>query len=392
MEIPVSDAQRGATRILILVVVLILSALVGWYWLRAPVAATAAGPSTAAAAPAGTADVTPTGQPAASFAEGLPVRVRRPAQPPAASTSAVTPLAELPPLPPAEQPLADAYEVLEKRARAGDVQAASRLAQDALCCAGMDMAASALDYFNNRAPQNTDRQQVVQQAAMRAVAEDNLLKLRGYCGKSPMQRPPQLFDLALRAAELGDPVMTMELLGGRRLMGMLQSQAVAEYERVGRYRDRALDLITRQVQQGNLDAVRLLAAAHANPDLHSTLGGLLERDPQAVLVYDLLYLRAGGQAYRGRFNGFVERMRQQPALLSGVDFPAAEQQAEQLYQQYFAGRTPSETGQPRLAMLEPDDGWSAPPASLARMRTCPAQPFSMNMPMPAAPRASGPAP
>lgn len=362
-------------RLLPLWIVLAATLAVGlWYWpassgLSSPRPDTPSEPTMPAAAAGKVAEHEP-----------LSVPIARKVQAAAPVPVAAAEVAERLPIPSLSIPFGDALAALEFHADAGDVQARIRLYHQSRCCKDMDGISGVIAASRSQPVPESFRAHLPE-------LESYLLALDAQCGKVPRFSSAQLQRYQRWAREAGDPVALIEFATGMPLnfmpaeIGSFDEQI----QRLQARRDGALPALQRALEGGNLDAVTLLASLHATPSLHRELGSLVEQSWQTTAVYNFLYLRAGGQAFRRRYEDFVAVMQHR---LKPTELAVAQQQAEALYQRHFAGRPTTEFAPGLVPGLHPGPDFR-PSAALPGLPHCPVRP----MPRPApAPPPARPAP
>lgn len=341
-----------------------------WVWTAsAPVPAVADAPAAASAPPPPAAAI---GDAAADDVVTIPIaRKVLPVQPAPAAPAAVAP--ERVPSPPLDVPLGDALPALEIRAHAGDVQARLRLYHHSRCCKDIDSLSGAIAASRSQAVPEPLRAYVPQ-------LESYLLELDALCGKVPRFTPAQLQRYHSWAREAGDPLALIEFATGAPIQVRLSDEGSfdEQIQRLQARRDGALPALQRALESGNLDAVSVLASLHATPDQHRELGGLVQQSWQTTAVYNFLYLRAGGQAFRRQYETFVATMQRR---LKPAELAQAQQQAEALYQRHFAGKPVTEFAPGLVPGLSPGPDFQ-PSEPLPGLAQCPVRPSFRPAPPP----------
>ncbi|MCU0756442.1 MAG: hypothetical protein MUE46_15195 [Xanthomonadales bacterium] len=345
--------------ILLLIAVAAILVLGVWRW-PAPAHGPAASPERSAPS------LPPAIPPDTARVEALNIPIAR-----KVSSSTLAPVesaivAEQVPIPPPSMPFGEALAALESHAGAGDVQARIRLYHQARCCKDMDGVSAYV--ASARSPHFPDSQRAHLQAL-----ESYLLALDAICGKVPRLGNARLQRYQSWAREVGDPVALLEFASSLP-MSFSYVEATSFDEQIQRLqarRDGALPALQRALESGNLDAVTLLASLHATPNLHRELGSLVQQSWPTTAVYNLLYLRAGGQAFRRQYEGFVTMMQRR---LTPAELAMAQQQAEALYQRHFAGKPITEFAPGLVPGLLPAPEFLPSPA-LPGLARCPVRPI-----------------
>jgi hypothetical protein len=271
---------------------------------------------------------------------------------------------ELLPMPVPALPFAQARAALEQRAQAGDLPAAMRLLDESKCCGTVHVGMNYL--LRIRPPaMSAEETKIFDELLTRIKSHEQTMQLR--CGdlkKNPLNY--QAIQKWARAA--GDPLSVIEFTRARPNYGASIQEQIKQLQE--RERD-AIPSLHRLVAQGNLDAVMMLASLHATPGYHGDLGSLVKQDWETTAVYNLLYLRAGGRAFRTRVQSFAAQMS---TRLTPEQLQAAKTRAADIYDASFAGRTASEYGVPMVApgLRQEADFAATPRASGAS--ACPALP------------------
>lgn len=357
-------------RMTLLLMVLVATVAVGFWRWSAPTDP----PTASASAPSQTDPAPPPVQaPSGSPAEALsiPIARKRPTV-----TAEVPAIAEQVPMPPLSMPVGDALAALEAHASAGDRQARVRLYHQARCCRD-------LDQVSRYVAAGRTAQFPESQKAHLAEMEAHLLALDGLCGQFPRLSNARMQRFQNWAREAGDPVAILEFASGAPNFYSYTDPGSfdEQIQRLQARRDGALPALQRALESGNLDAVTLLASLHATPSLHRELGGLVEQSWQTAAVYNLLYLRAGGRAFRPQYEGFVSVMRHR---LKPDELERAQQQADALYQRYFAGKPVTEFAPGLVPGLIPAADFQPTPA-LPGLAQCPTRPMPGRSATPASP-------
>jgi len=288
-------------------------------------------------------------------------------------------------MPPLDAPLAESLRALEALAWAGDAAAATRLYEQAKCCAETDNMAMLVSGIT-ASEQWSNQQDAVNGGAPRVRTEypnamkDHLLSLNAYCGKVPtrlFQRLPEYQTLARRT---DDPIAILEFVRTD-----LRRNALPMHEQIAVLNERqseALNSLSALVACGNLDAVVLLASLHATPALHGDLGKQVEQSWPTTAVYNHFYLYAGGRAYRAQYENFVRLMA---TRLSPSQMSTAREQAQQLWQRYCANKPFAETAPSGLAPGLAADPAFVPSPRYQGERSCPQRPKVLPFERPAVP-------
>ncbi len=359
---------------MILLLVLVATLAVGFWRWPAPT-------DTPASSPAAPSDQSAPAATQSTSAEPLSIPIARKVSPATPAPSAAAVVAERVPIPPLSMPFGDALAALESHASAGNVQARIRLYHQARCCKDMDSVSSVIA---------TSRSQPVPEnfRALLPELESYLLALDAVCGKVPRFTNRQIQRYQSWAREAGDPVALIEFASGMP-MNFMPSEIGSFDDQIRRLqarRDGALPALQRALENGNLDAVTMLASLHASPSLHRELGGLVEQSWQTTAVYNYLYLRAGGQAFRRQYENFVAVMQRR---LKPAELALAQQQAEALYQRHFAGKPVTEFSPGLVPGLYPGPDFQ-PSSALPGLAHCPVRPAPRLPPTPTPPPARSP--
>lgn len=357
-------------RISLLLLVLVATLAVGlWRW-----SASTDMPSASASAPARTdpappPEQTPSGSPAEPLS--IPIARKRPTV-----TAELPAIAEQVPIPPLSMPIGDALAALEAHASAGDRQARIRLYHQTRCCRDLDQVSRYV--AAGRTAQFPESQQ-----AHLAEMEVYLLALDELCGEFPRLSNARMQRYQTWAREAGDPVAILEFASGTPNFFTYADPGSfdEQIQRLQARRDGALPALQRALERGNLDAVTLLASLHATPTLHRELGGLVDQSWQTAAVYNFLYLRAGGRAFRPQYEGYVLVMRHR---LKPDELERAQQQADALYQRHFAGKPVTEFAPGLVPGLIPAVDFQPTPA-LPGLAQCPIRPLPRRSGTPASP-------
>ena len=281
-------------------------------------------------------------------------------------------------LPEATLPLAKSLPELERLAKLGDVNAALRLYDEAKCCASLPDMTLGIANMSARPPgsPSLSAEQIAGRDRFAQAAKDHIITLNAFCGAVPTRLVRDLPRYRTLAEQSNSVAMQLEFLAG-------ESPYQPNYrpkplrERIvslQRFEREAIGTLHGLIARGNLDAVAMMAAIHATPQMHGDLGSLVKTDLYVTAVYDLLYLQAGGRAYRGQFEGFVrDRL---PRQLSATQLVQARAEADALYQRYFKRAATTEFGGAiRIMGLQPvKDFQGSPPYPGAR--TCPKMAFN----------------
>lgn len=342
-----------------------------WQWTAPMPTPTPAAPSASAAPPppaGGTAGVVDT--------DSTSIPIARKAVPALSAPAAAAPIvAERVPVPPLSMPFGDALPALEANASAGDVQARLRLYHHSRCCQDLDSISGAIA---------ASRAQPLPEHVRAFVPdlESYLLALDALCGKVPRFTSQQLQRYRNWARDAGDPVALIEFAAGTPITVRPTDSASfdEQIQRLQARRDGALPALQRALESGNLDAVTMLASLHATPNLHRELGSLVQQSWQTTAVYNFLYMRAGGQAFRRQYENFISQMQRR---LTPAELAQAQQQAEALYQRHFAGKPVTEYAPGLVPGLSPGPDFR-PTAVLPGLAQCPIRP-SLRPPPPTSP-------
>ena len=257
---------------------------------------------------------------------------------------------ELPPMPAPGLPLALAKSALEQRAQAGDLPAAMRLLDETKCCATR---ASSMTYLLITRPPQLDPEEAKFFDALLIGIKTHQQTMQQRCGE--LQHNSIYSKTAQKLARAaGDPLSVIEFARSPPLVG---GSIRAQIEHLQERERDAIPGLHRLVSAGNLDAVMLLGSLYATPSYHGDLGSLVQQNWESTAVYNLLYLRAGGRAYRSRLQSFADQMT---ARLSPEQLQSAKARALEIYNTAFAGRTASEYGIAFVAPgLQQEPGFTA---------------------------------
>ena len=257
---------------------------------------------------------------------------------------------ELLPMPAPDLPLAVSHSALVQRAQAGDLPAAMRLLDESKCCGTRNISTN---YLLNIRPTNLDAEEAKFFDAYLTGIKTHEQTMQRRCGDITKT------SIDIKAAQkwaraAGDPLSLIEFARSPPLFGASIAAQIQQLQE--RERD-AIPSLHRLVSQGNLDAVMLLASLYATPNLHGDLGSLVQQDLETTAVYDMLYLRAGGRAYRARLEAFTAQMN---TRLTPEQLQSAKTRALEIYNTAFAGRTSSEYGIAFVAPgLQQEPGFAA---------------------------------
>jgi hypothetical protein len=288
------------------------------------------------------------------------------------STQPAKPALAALPLPEATLPLAKSLTELERLANLGDVNAALRLYDEAKCCAGLpditlSIANMAAKPRNSYEPTEArDRQSQFIQAA-----KDHMIALNTFCGAVPTSLPRDLARYRTLAEQSNSISMQLEFLSGESPFQprFMQKPLRERIESLQRFERDAIPTLHRLIARGNLDAVAIIAAIHATPELHGDLGSLVKRDIYTTAVYDQLYLQAGGTAYRAQYQNFIRNRL--PSQLSPEQLAQSRTEADSLHQRYFKNASTTEFGgADRIRGLQPAIDFQGS-AAYPGARTCP---------------------
>lgn len=179
---------------------------------------------------------------------------------PAATARMPTPAA---PLPPEDAPLAEPYDALAARARAGDNAAAMRLAFDLTRCrnrAGAD--ADTLRELDAGKPPVEDAVSARMNAGSRRRIEESLAKDTAFCRSVAPEQVEARGEWLLMAAERGDgEAMVCYAARPDSFAPPLFSDAWFDWSR--RWRERATTYADEAYAQGRLDILLVLAEVHS---------------------------------------------------------------------------------------------------------------------------------
>lgn len=263
-----------------------------------------------------------------------PRGVAEPAQNPTVVENTALENLDLPPLPAPDLPLAVSQSALVKRAQAGDLPAAMRLLDESKCCGTRNITTH---YLLNIRPTDLDAEETKFYDNFVIGMKTHEQTMQQRCGDI---KKTSIDIKAARkwARAAGDPLSVIEFARSSPLFGVSIADHIQHLQE--RQRD-AIPSLHRLVSQGNLDAVMVLASLHATPSVHGDLGSLVQQDIETAAVYDMLYLRAGGRAYRARMEFFMAQMN---TRLTSEQLTLAKARALEIYNAAFAGRTTSEYG------------------------------------------------
>lgn len=302
-------------------------------------------------------------------------------------------LADAMPLPEATLPLAKSLIELERLADLGDAHAALRLYDEAKCCATLPDMTMSLASMATRPPGHTgaSAEQLAQQSQFLQAAKDHVIQLNAFCGSVPSRLAQNLARYQALAEQSGSVPIQLEFLAGESpyTPNFRQKPLRERIVSLQRFERDALGTLHSLIARGNLDAVAMMAAIHATPALHGDLGSLVKEDYYVTAVYDLLYLQAGGRAYRAQYEGFVRNRL--PQRLSPARLAQARLEADALYLRYFKSAATTEyasAGSIRALLPAPNfKGSERYPGA----RICPKMAFNFRSSANAAPTAKAPA-
>jgi hypothetical protein len=258
--------------------------------------------------------------------------------------------ARLQALPDASVKLADSIAALTKSAEAGEVQAAARLMHEAKCCQQM----AGLVYSLEQWPRLESRLRQLSpdaRAKAKQMLSGELIEMDRFCGTLKDQTLGKILVAGNPIRELlreRDPATRLRWLKNPEDYQFRRPGVRARIEALQVYEQTALASLHQLIASGNLDAVAINAAIHATPNLHGDLGSLVQQDWYTTAIYNYLYIRAGGGAYRQRIQGFIdERM---PRVLTPIQLAQAKAEADTIYERYFKGKAITEYGTELLGL------------------------------------------
>ncbi|WP_157578356.1 hypothetical protein [Rudaea cellulosilytica] len=254
--------------------------------------------------------------------------------------SAVSNPSEHAPLPPAGTQLKSILADLKARADAGDADAASRLFKDMQTCAEVQRLNQTMPGMANRVLNNTSSDP--RSGRMLDFVQRNLDFTKNnaaMCADLSADDMANLVPATLQAAQLGDPQAANCYVGANlnNWPGLVNNpQWVQDYQ------TNALNLANSALQQGDWSMAMLMAQAYggSSRNMLNQITGT-----SAVQAYTYAKLMSLGQP-----TGTQQSQRSTNALsnfsgqLTPDQIQAADQQAQQMYQQYF-NNTPRQTGQ-----------------------------------------------
>ena len=257
---------------------------------------------------------------------------------------------ELLPMPAPSLPLALTQSALAQRALVGDLPAAMRLLDESKCCGTRNIS---MNYLLKIRPTGLDPEEAKFFGDLLDGVKTHEQTMQQRCGDL-IQSQIDIQTAQKWARAAGDPVSVIDFARSPPLFGRSIAEQIKRLQE--RERD-AIPSLHRLVSQGNLDAVMLLGSLHATPNYHGDLGSLVQQDWESTAVYNLLYLRAGGRAYRSRLETFSAQMS---TRLSPEQLQSAKARALEIYNTAFAGRIASEYGVAFVAPgLQQEAGFTA---------------------------------
>ncbi len=265
--------------------------------------------------------------------------------------SAVSNASERAPLPPANAPLKSILAELKARADAGDTDAASRLFRDMQTCAQVQRLNQTMPGIANRVLNDTSTP-ASPAAAQRSERMLDFVQRNldfsksnaAMCADLSAADMAELVPATLQAAQLGDAQAANCYVGANlnNWPGLLDNP-----QWVQDYKSNALGLANGAVQQGDWSMAMLMAQAYGGSS-RNMLNQITGSNAQQAYTYAKLMSL-------GQPTGTQQSQRSTNALgnfssqLTPAQIQAADQQAQQMYQQYF-NNTPRQTGDVANAM------------------------------------------
>jgi len=257
--------------------------------------------------------------------------------------SAVSNPSERAPLPPAGTQLKSILAELKARADAGDADAASRLFRDMQTCAQVQRLNQTMPGLANRVLNDASTPASAQHSErMLDFVQRNLdfsKSNAAMCADLGAADMAELVPATLQAAQLGDPQAANCYVGANlnNWPGLLDNP-----QWVQDYKSNALNLANSAMQQGDWSMAMLMAQAYggSSRNMLNQITGT-----SAAQAYTYAKLMSLGQP-----TGTQQSQRSTNALsnfsgqLTPDQIQAADQQAQQMFQQYF-NNTPRQTGQ-----------------------------------------------
>ena len=262
--------------------------------------------------------------------------------------SAVSNPSERAPLPPANTQLKSILAELRARADAGDAEAASRLFKDMQTCAQVQRLNQTLPAMSNRvladAPPGAPAPRSERMLDFLQRNLDFTKNNAAMCADLGTADMAELVPATLQAAQLGDAEAANCYVGANlnNWPGLLDNP-----QWVQDYKSNALNLANGALQQGDWSMAMLMAQAYGGGS-RNMLNQLTGSDPTQAYTYAKLMSL-------GQPTGTQQSQRSTNALsnfssqLTPAQIQAADQQAQQMYQQYF-NNTPRQTGDVANAM------------------------------------------
>lgn len=249
------------------------------------------------------------------------------------------------PLPPADTPLADTFADLRRRAQSGDVSAACRLGQELLTCSfpfvqqlrEQDLA----ELDPGKAKTEQERRRIEH---MLTRAEREAWRRDKCAGLTRAQKDEALRWLRVAAEGGHAPSMALYASG----MPLQLTNIASQIDEAERYRERALGMMHRLAEAGEVDGARLLSQAYGNTPNHDYPSQILTEGRSATEAMIYGYLATIAQAPKEESGAqstaaMLARIRER-ALAAGRDAAATDAalaEAERRFQQWFQGRPSS---------------------------------------------------
>jgi len=257
--------------------------------------------------------------------------------------SAVSNPSERAPLPPANTQLKSILAELKARADAGDAEAASRLFKDMQTCTQVQRLNQMLPAMSNRvladAPPGAPAPRSERMLDFLQRNLDFSKNNAAMCADLGAADMAELVPATLQAAQLGDAEAANCYVGANlnNWPGLLDNP-----QWVQDYKSNALNLANGALQQGDWSMAMLMAQAYGGSS-RNMLNQLTGSDPTQAYTYAKLMSlgQPTGTQQSQRSNNALSNFSSQ---LTPDQIQAADQQAQQMYQQYF-NNTPRQTGQ-----------------------------------------------
>ena len=246
------------------------------------------------------------------------------------------------------QPLKDVFTDLSVQAKAGNVDAATRLYRDLSRCRSLPSTESAISSLSDdilkRVVDEMDASQLESyQSELESVEinKSSLQSLRHLCDGVTDSMYGSRFWALQRAAELGDPyarACALQQGPGFDMHGLASQPQLIE-----QYRISAPSLIQSGLAAGDWRVVEILNDAYG-PDSNSLLSGVLDGDPVQRYRYLKLY-RLGYHLENGLYSSaqLDRRLAEAASSLTAAQLADADSWAQDTFQGQFRGNDVSES-------------------------------------------------